>query len=159
MSISCVGSSWLRPSRSARSLPTTARNLPTVLQPKTRSPWQACFRCGLRSAACRAPSGAAAPPANQRHGRALQRPHQRVLQQTRVDSRADLQATLMNYSKLYNHHIPQRALDAKTPIPALKECQQKRPELFVKRVFDQTDSTSNYPAQVRIEAGGKNRNQ
>jgi transposase InsO family protein len=61
-----------------------------------------------------------------------------LLQQTRFDSRADLQATLMNYLKLYNHHIPQRALDAKTPILALKEWQQKRPELFVKRVYDQT---------------------
>lgn len=44
----------------------------------------------------------------------------------------------MNYLKLYTHHIPQRALDAKTPILALKEWQQKRPELFVKRVYDQT---------------------
>lgn len=61
-----------------------------------------------------------------------------LLQQTRFDSRADLQATLMNYLKLYNHHIAQRALDAKTPILALKEWQQKRPELFIKRVYDQT---------------------
>ena len=61
-----------------------------------------------------------------------------LLQQTRFDSRADLQATLLNYLKLYNHHIPQRALDAKTPILALKEWKQKRPELFVKRVYDQT---------------------
>ncbi|WP_305825853.1 integrase core domain-containing protein, partial [Massilia brevitalea] len=61
-----------------------------------------------------------------------------LLQQTRFDSRADLQTTLMNYLKLYNYHIPQRALDAKTPILALKEWQQKRPELFVKRVYDQT---------------------
>jgi len=43
-----------------------------------------------------------------------------------------------DYLKLYNHHIPQRSLDAKTPILALKEWQQKRPELFVKRVYDQT---------------------
>ena len=60
-----------------------------------------------------------------------------LLQQTRFDSRADLQATLMNYLKLYNHHIPQRALDAKTSILALKEWQQKRPELFVKCIYDQ----------------------
>ncbi|MGO4479912.1 IS481 family transposase, partial [Massilia sp. 2TAF26] len=46
--------------------------------------------------------------------------------------------TLLNYLKLYNHHIPQRAIDNKTPILALKEWQQKRPELFVKRVYDQT---------------------
>jgi len=60
-----------------------------------------------------------------------------LLQQTRFDSRADMHATLMNYLKLYNHHIPQRALDAKTPVLALKEWQQKRPELFVKRVYEQ----------------------
>jgi len=61
-----------------------------------------------------------------------------LLQQTRFDSRADLEATLLNYLKLYNHHIPQRAIGAKTPIQALKEWQQKKPELFVKRVYDQT---------------------
>jgi hypothetical protein len=61
-----------------------------------------------------------------------------LLQQTRFDSRADLEATLLNYLKLYNHHIPQRAIDSKTPILAPKEWQKKRPELFVKRVYDQT---------------------
>jgi transposase InsO family protein len=50
-----------------------------------------------------------------------------LLQQTRFDSKADLEAALMNYLKLYNHHIPQRSLDAKTPILALKEWQKKRP--------------------------------
>jgi len=44
-----------------------------------------------------------------------------LLQQTRFDSHANLQATLMSYLKLYNHHIPQRALDAKTPTLALKK--------------------------------------
>jgi len=29
-----------------------------------------------------------------------------LLQQTRFDSRADLQATLLNYLKLYNRHNP-----------------------------------------------------
>jgi pyocin large subunit-like protein len=33
---------------------------------------------------------------------------------------------------------PQRAIGSKTPVLALKEWQQKRPELFVKRVYDQT---------------------
>ena len=61
-----------------------------------------------------------------------------LLQQTRFDSRADLETTLLNYLKLYNHHIPQRAIGAKTPIQTLKEWQQKKPELFVKRVYDQT---------------------
>jgi len=43
----------------------------------------------------------------------------------------------MNYLKLYNHHIPRRAIDSKTLILALKEWQKKRPELFVKRVYGQ----------------------
>jgi hypothetical protein len=58
-----------------------------------------------------------------------------LLQQTRFDSRVDLE-TLLNYLKLYNHHIPQRAIDGKTQIQALKDWQQRQPELFVKRVYD-----------------------
>lgn len=47
------------------------------------------------------------------------------LQQTRFDSRADLETTLMmNYLKLYNQHIPQRAINGQTPIQALKDWQQ-----------------------------------
>src|SRR5471030_3320287 len=61
-----------------------------------------------------------------------------LLQQTRFDSQADLEKTLHNYLKLYNHHIPQRAIDSKTPIQALKEWQRQKPELFVKRVYEQT---------------------
>jgi hypothetical protein len=55
-----------------------------------------------------------------------------------------LEATSLNYLKLYNHHIPPRAIEAKTSIQALKELQQKKPDLFVKRVYDQTglDSSS-----------------
>jgi hypothetical protein len=44
-----------------------------------------------------------------------------LLQQTRFDTAADLEQTLLNYLKLYNHHIPQRAIDGKTPILALKD--------------------------------------
>lgn len=56
---------------------------------------------------------------------------------TRLDSRADFKATLQHYLKLYKH-IPRRAIGSKTPILALKECQQKQPELFGKHVYDQT---------------------
>ncbi|MGV7211496.1 integrase core domain-containing protein, partial [Oxalobacteraceae bacterium A2-2] len=61
-----------------------------------------------------------------------------LLQQTRFDSQAELETTLRNYLKLYNHHIPQRAIGSKTPIQALKEWQQQKPDLFVKRVYEQT---------------------
>ncbi|CUI05008.1 hypothetical protein BN2497_4793 [Janthinobacterium sp. CG23_2] len=45
--------------------------------------------------------------------------------------------TLLNYLKLYNHHIPERAIGSEMPIQALKEWQRNKPELFVKRVYDQ----------------------
>jgi transposase InsO family protein len=61
-----------------------------------------------------------------------------LLQQTRFDSRADLETTLLNYLTLCNHHIPKRAIGSTTPMPALKEWQRCKPELFVKRIFDQT---------------------
>jgi len=60
-----------------------------------------------------------------------------LLQQTQFDGRADLQAILMNYLKLYNHHITQCILDAKTPIQPLKEWQKKGSELLVKQVCAQ----------------------
>lgn len=61
-----------------------------------------------------------------------------LIAQTRFDSRADLETTLHNYLKLYNHHIPQRAIGSTTPIQALKDWQKRKPDLFVKRVYDQT---------------------
>jgi len=66
-----------------------------------------------------------------------------LLQQTRFDSRADLETTLLNYLKLYNHHIPQRAIGARASIQTPNKWQQKKAELFARRVYDQTDWTSN----------------
>jgi transposase InsO family protein len=60
-----------------------------------------------------------------------------LLQQTRFDSRADLEKILLRYLKLYNHHIPRRAIGTRTPIQALKDWQHTKPELFVKRVYEQ----------------------
>lgn len=60
-----------------------------------------------------------------------------LLQQTRFANAAELATTLQHYLKLYNHHIPQRAIGSKTPIQSLKEWQRLKPELFVKRVYDQ----------------------
>ena len=57
---------------------------------------------------------------------------------TRFESQADLEKTLHNYLKLYNPHMPQRAIGSKTPIQALKKWQKQSPDLFVKRVYEQT---------------------
>ena len=61
-----------------------------------------------------------------------------IVNQTRFGSAAELESTLRNYVKIYNHNIPQRTLKHQTPIQALKEWQGKRPELFTKRVYNQT---------------------
>ncbi len=59
-----------------------------------------------------------------------------ILQTTRFDSSKDLRQTLLNYRDVYNHHIPQKALGHITPVQALKQWQKKRPEIFVKRVYN-----------------------
>ena len=52
------------------------------------------------------------------------------------------------------HHIPQRAIDGKRPIQALKKWQQEKPDLFVKRVDDQTGldryRTGNIPGTKQL---------
>jgi transposase InsO family protein len=60
-----------------------------------------------------------------------------VVNQTRFASAAQLEATLDNYVKTYNHLIPQRALNHLSPVQALKNWYAKKPQLFVKRVYNQ----------------------
>ena len=60
-----------------------------------------------------------------------------VVKQTRFASAAELQTTLTLYLKTHNHHIPQRALKHQTPIQALQKWHEKKPDLFVKRVYNQ----------------------
>lgn len=61
-----------------------------------------------------------------------------IVNQTRFGSAAELESTLRSYLKIYNNSIPQRALNHQTPIQALKEWQKNKPDLFVKRVYNQT---------------------
>ena len=60
-----------------------------------------------------------------------------LIGQTRFASAAELETTLDRYLTIYNHHIPQRALNHQTPIQALKKWHDEKPELFVKRVYKQ----------------------
>lgn len=80
------------------------------------------------------------PPRHPQTNGMLERSNGRIsdiVNQTRFGSAAELETTLGNYVKIYNHSIPQRALQHKTPIQALKEWQVKQPELFRKRVYNQ----------------------
>ena len=60
-----------------------------------------------------------------------------VLKTTHFRSSDDLKTTLMRYVKLYNHHIPQKALGHITPNQALKDWSEKQPEMFTKRIYNQ----------------------
>ena len=55
-----------------------------------------------------------------------------VLAITHFRSRDDLQTTLKRYEKLYNDHLPQRALGHKVPLQSIRAWQTERPELFNK---------------------------
>ena len=62
-----------------------------------------------------------------------------VVEQTQFASGAELEATLNSYMFTYNHHIPQRALGHLSPVDALKSWREKKPELFLKRVYKQAE--------------------
>jgi len=62
-----------------------------------------------------------------------------VLGQTRFESIAELIDTMNKYAKVYNHHIPQKALNHTSPIDAMKKWQQTHPDLFKKKVYKQAE--------------------
>ncbi|MDR2113203.1 MAG: integrase core domain-containing protein, partial [Candidatus Accumulibacter sp.] len=53
---------------------------------------------------------------------------QEILQQTRFASAKELETTLKRYLAAYNHHIPQRALEHRTPVQAIEEWMLKKPD-------------------------------
>ena len=59
-----------------------------------------------------------------------------VLKTHRFNSAQDLEQTLMRYVALYNHQLPQSALQSKTPMQAMKQWHQTHPDLFNKRPYD-----------------------
>ena len=60
-----------------------------------------------------------------------------VVQQTRFNSGAELESTLTAYCKTYNHHIPQRSLDHRSPVQALQAWQVSKHHLFKRVVYKQ----------------------
>jgi len=82
-----------------------------------------------------------APPRHPQTNGMVERFNGRIAEligQTRFASAAELQTTLLRYLTLYNHHIPQRALNHQAPIQALKKWYADKPELFVKNVYKQS---------------------
>ena len=61
-----------------------------------------------------------------------------VVKTTRFANAEEMETTLQQYLKTYNHHIVQRNLAHLTPIQAMKKWYREKPELFNKRVYEQT---------------------
>ena len=57
-----------------------------------------------------------------------------VLRSHHFNSADDLEKTLHRYVWLYNQHLPQKALDHRTPVQALKRWRHSHPQLFTKQV-------------------------
>ncbi|NOT83618.1 MAG: transposase, partial [Methylococcaceae bacterium] len=65
-----------------------------------------------------------------------------LLKQTRLDSAIELEKTLLSYLVIYNHNIPQRAINHLTPIQAVQKWQRDKPNLFVKSVYGHAERDS-----------------
>lgn len=61
-----------------------------------------------------------------------------ILKSIYFASADELISTLEQYMKVYNHHIVQRNLGHLTPVKMLKKWHKNKPELFTKRVYDQS---------------------
>ena len=61
-----------------------------------------------------------------------------ILATARLRSRDDLQITITHYRKLYNETLPQKALGHSTPLQAIRTWRQQQPELFVRKLKNQT---------------------
>jgi len=71
-----------------------------------------------------------------------------VLATTRFDSAEHFADTIKRYVKVYNQHIPQKALGHSPPLQAMKNWSQKQPQLFKKCAYNLAGLDSLY---VRLE--------
>jgi hypothetical protein len=70
-----------------------------------------------------------------------------VLKTHRFNSQEDLAQTLYRYVYLYNHELPQSALQSKTPVQSMKDWYDQKSELFNRRPVASAagKSVSNHP--------------
>jgi len=57
-----------------------------------------------------------------------------VLAAVHLRNREELEATLTHYRRLYNHHLPQKALNGQAPVEFLQSKCQEKPERFKRPV-------------------------
>ena len=61
-----------------------------------------------------------------------------VVTRTHVESARELKAALLQYVRVYNYSMPQKSIGHISPVQSLKRWQDTHPELFKKRVYNQT---------------------
>jgi IS30 family transposase len=61
-----------------------------------------------------------------------------VVSRTRFGSALELKTAIDHYVRTYNHAIPQKSIGHISPVQALKQWQKDHPELFKKRIYNQT---------------------
>ena len=61
-----------------------------------------------------------------------------ILQQAHFENSQQLERTIKKYCKLYNSQIQQKMLGHRTPVQTMKEWKKKRPEFFMKNVYNST---------------------
>lgn len=59
-----------------------------------------------------------------------------IIGQTRFATQDELDNTLENYCRTYNHHIVQRNIGGITPIAAMKKWKQTHPSLFKRNIYN-----------------------
>lgn len=110
---------------------------PAVREPGAGTEPAACMRSPVSGTGHRAPPDAPAPSTNQWHGRGLRAgaklPGGALQRAYRRPAAHDLEQTLHRYVTLYNHHVPQQALNAHTPVQALQDRYALKPELFLRK--------------------------
>jgi len=73
-----------------------------------------------------------------------------LLTQTQFTSSEHLKSKLKEYLMMYNHHIVQKNIGHVSPIAKLKEWQKTNPELFVKKVYNQSRPDSYRKSSITI---------
>ena len=61
-----------------------------------------------------------------------------ILARTRFGSALELKTAIEHYIRVYNHAIPQKSIGHVPPVQALKQWRKDHPEIFKKRVYNQT---------------------
>jgi len=80
-----------------------------------------------------------------------------VVARTHFESAHELKVALLHYVRVYNHSIPQKSIGHISPVQSLKRWKNTHPDLFKKRVYNQTGLDINRSSHGDTEPRRKDR--